>query len=280
MSKFSHFLYGRRAASARRTGGEPPATMSAPSPSSSTRASRRPRSPRQVVTDEVHRVERRIGPAIRARRSRAAPPRTAVAKGTLASTELIARLQRDLRAERAEVLEPLLRRLRDLGQRLSEGVDIPPERIAEGLTLWEEYLTQLHNLHVDQFRLAGPSDEHPEQCALPLIGIEGDPDRGAYRIRAIRAMWGGYNLHIGGYRELLGVMLGGEAQAELAWEGFEEDYAKTCLPTHVTPSVAKAWSAALDQTERESPALRQRVADYLEHTAAFEVAAAQPKPPA
>jgi hypothetical protein len=164
--------------------------------------------------------------------------------------------------------------LKAIGQCLTEDLDVPPEVIEEGLVLWESYLTHLHDLHVGQFRLVGLNEEHAARCAVPLVDLEGDPDRGSYRVRAIRAMWSGYNFHVGGYRELLGLVLVGEAQAELAWEGFEEDYAKTCLPTHLTPSVVQEWSAALDRSEREAPELRARVQVYLDHTQAYEGPAA------
>lgn len=138
------------------------------------------------------------------------------------------------------------------------------------MVLWEAYLERLHDLHVGQFRLAGPSPEHADRCAVPLIDIEGDPERGTQRIRAIRAMWSGYNYHLGGYRQLLGLILVGESRAEMAWEGFEEDYAKSCLPDHLPPETVRAWNEALDRTEREGPALHEEVRRYLEHTSAYE----------
>lgn len=233
-------------------------------------SARRSRTPREVVTQGVQKVERRVGPALHRRRARSTTRRSPATKGTVSSATLVARLQKDLREERQQVLEPLLARLRAIGQRLGAEQDVPPEVIEEGLVLWEEYLTLLHNRHVGQFRLAGPSDEHPDRCAVPLIDIEGDPDRGAYRIRAIRAMWSGYNFHVGGYRNLLGLILVGETQAELAWEGFEEDYAKSCLPSHVSPLVVQEWTAALDRSEREAPLLREKVLRYLTRTAAYE----------
>ena len=193
---------------------------------------------------------------------------------------LVARLQRDLRNEREQILDPLLRRLKAIGETLTEEHDVPSAVIQRGLGLWEEYLTRLHDLHVSQFRLAGFREDHAERCAVPLIAIEGDPDRGNYRIRAIRAMWSGYHFHVGGYRELLGLILTGEARAELAWEGFEEDYAISCLPTHLTRAGIAQWTDALDRAEREAPALRQRVRRYLEETAAYEGGPRTPLAPA
>jgi len=184
---------------------------------------------------------------------------------------LVTRLQLELRTEREQVLEPLLHRLQLLGKNLTEGLEVPPEVIEEGLVLWEAYLRTLHDTHVGQFRLAGASEDHPERCAVPLAEIESDPDRGIYRIRAIRAMASGYKAHVGGYRMLLGLILDGEAHAELAWEGFEEDYAKTCLPTHLTPTVVREWTAALDQSRHETLPLREKVREYLVRTTPFLV---------
>ncbi len=82
-------------------------------------------------------------------------------------------------------------------------------------------------------------------------------------------MWSGYNLHVGGYRELLGLIRVGEARAERAWEGLEEDYAKTCLPTHLTPAAVRKWTIAVDLGQKEIPLLRDKVPDYLSRTATY-----------
>ncbi len=166
----------------------------------------------------------------------------------------------------SKILEPLLDRLEAIGKDLTDGHDIPSEIIEEGLALWERYLQQLHDQHIGQFRLAGPREDHPDRCALPLIDIESDSDRSAYRIGA---MWSGYNLHVGGYRELLGLIRVGEARAERAWEGLEEDYAKTCLPTHLTPAAVRKWTIAVDLGQKEIPLLRDKVPDYLSRTATY-----------
>ncbi len=241
----------------------------APSPSG-----RHRRSPRRFLSDEVHRAERRAAPVLHRRRwqqSRSQAPKT---KGTIPAEEFVAQLQSDLRTEREKVLEPLLHRLQAMGKYLTEEHDVPPEIIEEGLVLWEMYLRRLHDLHIGQFHVAGPREDHPEPCALPLMEIENDPDRGAYRIRVIRAMESSYKFHVSGYRELLGIVLTDEAQAELAWEGYEEDYAKTCLPTHLSQAAVDAWATVLEQSRNGTTVLRDKVREYLERTAAFATASA------
>ena len=100
-----------------------------PSPPSA----RHKRTPRQVVAEGFQRVERKVGPAIHHHRRERPSGRTTKATGTVPTDELVARVQNDLRTEREQILEPLLRRLRAIGQRLTDDHEVPPEVVVEGL---------------------------------------------------------------------------------------------------------------------------------------------------
>ncbi len=240
------------------------------SPPSATSSTPRPtRRARRFLAKEFAFAKRKTEPVLHRQRWRKPVQRAPEAKGTVPVADLVARLQAGLRTERKEILEPLLHRLQALGRNFTEGRAIPLQAVEDGLNLWETYLERLHDLHINQIRLAGQSDEHPDRCALPLIEIEGDPNRGKYRLKVIRAVWNSHNYQVSQYRGLLGLVLIGEAQAELAWEGFEEDYAQTCLPTHFTPEAAREWTDTLDRGQQDALALREKVQAYLDRTGQF-----------
>ncbi|MFZ0700038.1 MAG: hypothetical protein WAN74_07630 [Thermoplasmata archaeon] len=225
------------------------------------------RSPRRFLAKELARAKQKTDPMLHRRRKTVRS--TLETRATVPVGDLVARLQTDLRTERKEILEPLLHRLQALGRNFTQGREIPLSDVEDGLNLWETYLERLHDLHINQIRLAGPGEDHSDRCALPLIEIEGDPDRGRYRLKVIRSVWDEHNYHVSQYRGLLGLVLIGEAQAELAWEGFEEDYARTCLPTHFTPEAAQEWDLTLDRSHQDALTLREKVQAYLGRTDAF-----------
>lgn len=187
-------------------------------------------------------------------------------EATVPTEPLMAELLTELRAERSQVLDPMLHRLADLGYRLREGKDVAIPLLEEGLQLLHEYIEHLHDVHIRQFAQAGPSDEHPEVCMLPLAEIELEPERAERRLASVRAVLAGYRSGFAGYRKILGVDLRNEARAELSWEGFSEDYAKTCLPRHLTPDGLRKWEAALSESKAEYELLHGKVLNYLERT--------------
>ena len=65
----------------------------------------------------------------RFRRWRKPRGRTAATEGLVPAADLIAELQADLRREREQIFEPLLRRMRGIGRHLADREDISPKLI-------------------------------------------------------------------------------------------------------------------------------------------------------
>lgn len=201
---------------------------------------------------------------VRHRRAKAREEKGAAPeKGAVAMDELVRDLQTDLRRERAEILEPLLRELSELGERLRAGQHVPPEVVEKGLALLDRYVLQLHDVHIRQYAEAGLDHRNEELCFLPMAQMEGEPERAERRVATVRALLSGYRAHLHGYEHLLGLELRNESIAELSWEGYSEDYAKTCVPAHISESAALRWKAAMARAEVEFDALRRDVQDYL-----------------
>jgi hypothetical protein len=231
--------------------------------------------------------KRRDGTSTRARWSQAlhrrssanadGPPRDPDA--TLPIEPVLRQLVSELRDERTEVLDPLLHRLVELGDRLIRGDNVGVETVDRAIQLIDDYLRTLHNVHVRQFAEAGISDLHPEVCSLPIVLIEQEPERAERRLASVRAMLGGYRARFPGYHEMLGRDLRNESLAELSWEGFSEDYAKTCLPTHLTPKAMSDWRRSLEDAHEDFQRLRLEVREFLSDTEGLVAPASAPPAP-
>lgn len=195
------------------------------------------------------------------------------------ASELVRELQDELRTERREVLVPLLRRISELGERLRQGQDVPPDVISEGLDLWQLYVDRLHDVHIGQFVAARASIPHTQACSLPMAEIEQEPERAAHRIHESRSMLEGYRSRPPFYRALLALSLLGNSTAELSWEGFEEDFAGQCLPDHLTPTALGQWRTSLVETRQKGEEARRQVAAYLARTRQFSPTDAGPPVP-
>ena len=201
-------------------------------------------------------------------------------QASLADTaEAVRYLRMELVAERKNVLEPLLRRMSDLAEALSRGEQVPSAVIEEGLDLWQTYVSRLHDVHVGQFAAVRSSMPHTEACTLPLLQLEQDPARAELRINEMRTILMGYLGRPKLYGALLGPALLGNARSELAWENFEEDFATSCLPDHLTSTALRHWSTALSETRAAAEATRLKVEDYLKRTAEYDVSARSPTSP-
>lgn len=176
---------------------------------------------------------------------------------------LVGELQSELRRERAEILEPLLHRFSELGESLRAGQSVPPEVMDAGLALLDRYVRQLYDVHIRQFAEAGLDRQHEELCFLPMAQIEGEPERAERRIATVRALLSSYRAGLHGSDHLLGLELRNESIAELSWEGYSEDYAKTCIPSHLSPEAVEDWKKAMEAAEREFVSLRAAVQAFL-----------------
>ncbi len=189
---------------------------------------------------------------------------------------VVQELRTELESERKEVLEPLLRRMMDAAERISRGETVPAEVIREGIELWQMYVRRLHDVHVGQFAAARSSLPHTESCTLPLVEIVQDPQRADVRIGELRLVLGAYEADPKTNSALLSAVLVGSARSELAWENFEEDFARSCLPAHLSATALRQWTTSLIETRSAAEETRGRVAEYLERTEQYALAPTGP----
>lgn len=250
---------------------DPPSTTPRPGANRPARTEEYRRRARTYLREHASLARKTVGGAIHPGRRRFAESlRSGPDEAPTAnSTSLVRELQQELRDERRTVLVPLLHRMSELGRRLNSGQRVPPKVIEEGLDLWQIYVARLHDVHVGQFVAARTSIPHVEACSLPLVQIEQEPGRAETRIDEMRSMLLGYEGRPQLYRALMGLTLFGNATAELSWEGFEEDFANTCLPDHLTPTALRQWQTSLIETRAVAQATRRKVEDYLDRTAEY-----------
>ena len=82
-------------------------------------------------------------------------------------------------------------------------------------------------------------------------------------------MVGGYEGKPALYRPLLGEVLTAIATSELAWEGFAEDFARTCLPTHLSDSALEQWNTSLIEVRAQAAVTRAQVRDFVARTEGY-----------
>ena len=198
------------------------------------------------------------------------PSRPTVLKAaTVASTpsdtiEIVRELIDELQHERQDILEPLLRRMSALGQSLSAGRPVPAEILRSGLTIWQKYVDRMLDVHVSQFTVARSSISHTQECRLSLAQLEDEPGQSAGRVNEIQTLLGGYALRPQSYIRLLGNVLVGLSTSELAWAGFEWDFANTCLPMHLSSEAVAKWRSTLEDTEAQLGELRALLQTFLD----------------
>ena len=194
---------------------------------------------------------------------------TVLKAATVASTpsdtiEIVRELIDELQHERQDILEPLLRRMSALGQSLSAGRPVPAEILRSGLTIWQKYVDRMLDVHVSQFTVARSSISHTQECRLSLAQLEDEPGQSAGRVNEIQTLLGGYALRPQSYIRLLGNVLVGLSTSELAWAGFEWDFANTCLPMHLSSAAVAKWRSALEATEAQTGELRALLQAFLD----------------
>ncbi|HTW40650.1 MAG TPA: hypothetical protein VMF04_07370 [Thermoplasmata archaeon] len=214
---------------------------------------------RRSIEDALHLPHRaRVGPRL--------PPVEHAAPAEARAAVL--QLRAELVEERKEVLEPLLHRMSELADLLTQGKPVPAQVIRDGLDLWQVYVERLHDVHVGQFAAARSSSPHTDSCTLPLVELSEDPERAELRIGEVRLVLVNYESKPKLNAALLGSVLNGSVRSELAWEHFEEDLTRSCLPNHLTIPALQQWATALVETHAAAESTRAKVASFLERTAA------------
>ncbi len=237
-------------------------------------APKRPRArtrAREYLESEASAANRRIHRALHiAPRGRSASPITAEEEATLEETrEVVRELRAELADERESILEPLLRRMSDLAERFGRDEKLPVALLRDGLELWQAYVVRLHDVHVGQFAAARSSVPHSEACSLQLIQLSEDPGRAEMRIGEIRQVLVGFEARAGPSAALLAAVVKGNVRSELAWENFEEDTARSCLPDHLTASALRQWRTSLVETRSAIDEIRTKVRGFLERTQSY-----------
>jgi hypothetical protein len=188
---------------------------------------------------------------------------------TVPSADLIARLRMGLEKEHEFVLVPLLDRLDHFARRLTDGKDVPPAVLEEGLSYVDRYLQELHDGHLGILRQAEADPAKGVAARLVLQTLLSDYDHARVRWATVRVMLRGYEQKILMYQVLLGLTLAQECRSERAWHEFEEEYVRTSIAPMFTAKVAEIWLRELDRSRDEGRADRVKIADFVERTAEY-----------
>ena len=189
--------------------------------------------------------------------------------GTVPSGELVARFQEGLRKEREFVLVPLMDRLDAIAGRLLLSHPMPAQPLEEGLVLVERYRQELHDPHLLMLERTYGDLTNDPGSQLAFQQLSSDYDHARVRWATVRVMVSGYESKYAGYRQLLGLTLSQQCRSEKAWHEFEEEYARTNIPSLFTPALAEFWKKELDKARDEGRADHSKVDDYLTRTAQY-----------
>ncbi len=159
-----------------------------------------------------------------------------------------------------------MRRISALGRTLASGQKVPVDIVRDGVEIWQKYADRMLDVHVGQFVAARTVLPHTEECRLPLIELQDEPTQSAARLNEVRTLLDGYAVHPGLYQALLGNVLIGLATSELAWAGFEGDFANSCLPMHLSDTALAQWRTALIETELQIDQTRVLLQAFLERS--------------
>jgi hypothetical protein len=215
---------------------------------------------RRSIEDALHLSHRQRAGATRVLTEPASPAEARAA---------VLQLRAELVEERKRVLEPLLHRLSEFAGQLEQGNPVPAKVVRDGIDLWQIYVKRLHDVHIGQFAAARSSVPHSTRCTLPLVALSEDPERAELRIAEVRLVLANYTAKPKANAALLGAVLNGSVRSELAWEHFEEDLTRSCLPSHLTVPALQQWATALVETHAAAETTRAKIAEFLEHTAEF-----------
>ncbi len=189
---------------------------------------------------------------------------------------MIGELRTQVAIERAEVLEPLVRRLQDFSRRLALREPIPSQYLREGLDLWQAYVERLHDEHIRELATVGVGGPRPERGDATLVEIEQDPSRAEARIGEVRSMLASYAEGYRVFGDLMSPAIRGNTLAELAWEELEERFLGTWTPPTLSVIAREKLRSALAATRRTTEQLRRQVEDFLQRTAQFGPPGSEP----
>lgn len=209
-----------------------------------------------------------------------------------AATIRTASISADVRTEFAQelqkeddlVLYPLLDRIAELSDRLSEGVRVDADYLLEAVQLWGRYVNEMHERRVNRLvhlvpealpHLGQPGSRgrrfrrHREPIPTSTSGpdspdvqygeIRQDQERMAQRIRVLESLVSDYRKSQFLARELLASLLRSGAFSDRAWAKYEESFALRCLEQAADPNI----SAALERDAAGSSVLRDQVVEEV-----------------
>jgi len=187
------------------------------------------------------------------------------------SPSLVAAIVQELKDEHAQVLHPLLGKLKEIADQIDADIAMPAEVIRPGLEIWARYLTEIRAEAVR--RALGPlsSLNGPRECVQRLHELREEASVEKSRIPNLERLLKSYSSgQFGGRTVFLGV-LRSSIESGRAWARYEEEYASRCLVQGPVPETEVSITQWLEQAR----ALRGRLATEVQ---TFVVGSAVPVP--
>jgi len=215
--------------------------------------------------------------------------------------------EEEMAREDRELLVPLLDRMTQVAELVTEGRPVDPEFIRSGIRLWARFVNELHDRRIRRLiemippnaEFAGVEPLAESRFRLPMrrrrdavpdpalvaeyLGVRGEQARMAERLRELETFVEMYRT--GGFyaRQLLGSLMRSGAFSDRAWVQYEEQFVERRLKERLPPRADAGLSEEVAAEGRGRTALEGAVRAFLAQPIPFQAAetppATAPPPP-
>jgi len=216
--------------------------------------------------------------------------------------------EQEMAREDRELLGPLLERMTQVAEMVTEGQPVEPGYILEGIRLWARFVDELHDRRIRRliamippnaeyagvvplaesrfrlpiFRRRGPAAD--PSLVAEYLGVRGEQARMAERLRELETFVEMYRT--GGFyaRQLLGSLMRSGAFSDRAWAQYEEEFVRRRLKERLPPVADAGLTEEVAAQGRGRNALEGAVRAFLARpiplqASPTEVAATTSSPP-
>jgi len=179
------------------------------------------------------------------------------------SPSLVGAIVQELKAEHAEVLLPLVGKLKELADQLEADVAVPAERIRAGLALWARYGTEIRAEAIRRLLTPLSALSGASECTQRFRELNEESSVENARIPNLERLLKSYaSGQFAGRPILLGSLVS-SIEASRAWARFEEDYATRCLVQAPPPGAEASIAQWLEQARTIRAQLAAEVRAYI-----------------
>jgi len=179
------------------------------------------------------------------------------------SPSLAATILEELRAEHAQVLLPLVAKLKMIADQIDANVAVPAEVLRAGLELWGRYSTELRAETVHRLLNPLSATGGPGECGRRLRELTEEGSVEKARIPNLERLLKTYAAgQFGGRPIFLGTLVS-SIEAGRVWARYEEEYASHCLVQNPPPTVEASVRQWLEQARAIRERLSAEVRSYV-----------------